>query len=449
LGWCQPGFCTALDDYVAAPDASYSWRLVKTIPGTGYTGYVLDMTSQTWRTSAEVDRTRWQHWVTIVKPETVKSSKALLLISGGRNGGRVPSSVSSMLGGIAVTTNSVLAELRMIPNQPLTFIGDETRPRSEDSLIAYTWDKYLKTGDDRWPARLPMTKAAVRAMDAVQAFCGSDQGGNVTIDGFVVAGGSKRGWTTWTTAAVDPRVVAIVPIVIDVLNVEVSMRHHHAAYGFWARAIGDYVEKKVVDWMGTPKYRALMEIVDPYVYRDRYTMPKYLINSTGDQFFLPDSSQFYYDDLPGEKYLRYVPNTDHGLDDSDAVMSLTSYYHAILNGTPRPQFSWTKQPDGSIHVKTVDTPTKVSLWQATNPEARDFRKETFGAHWTSSPVADEGDGVYTGRVPEPQEGWTAFFVELTFKSGGPFPFKFTTEVSVVPDRLPYASEGGSDKPHAS
>ena len=47
------------------------------------------------------------------------------------------------------------------------------------------------------------------------------------------------------------------------------------------------------------------------------------------------------------------------------------------------------------------------------------------------------------------EGWTAFFVELTFKSGGPFPFKFTTEVSVVPDRLPYASEGGSDKPHAS
>jgi len=34
-------------------------------------------------------------------------------------------------------------------------------------------------------------------------------------------------------------------------------------------------------------------------------------------------------------------------------------------------------------------------------------------------------------------GWVAYFVELTFASGGPFPFKFSTEIRVVPETLPF------------
>lgn len=34
----------------------------------------------------------------------------------------------------------------------------------------------------------------------------------------MVAGGSKRGWTTWTTAAVDKRVFGAIPIVMDMLD---------------------------------------------------------------------------------------------------------------------------------------------------------------------------------------------------------------------------------------
>src|SRR5262245_65524261 len=111
---------------------------------------------------------------------------------------------------LAMGTKSVVAELRMVPNQPLVFAG-ETQGRVEDSFIAYTWDKFLRTGDEKWPARLPMTKAAVRAMDSVTAFCATPQGGGSKIDQFVISGGSKRGWTTWTTAAVDKRVIAIIP----------------------------------------------------------------------------------------------------------------------------------------------------------------------------------------------------------------------------------------------
>ena len=160
----------------------------------------------------------------------------------------------------------------MVPNQPIVFAG-ESKGRVEDELIAYSWDKFLRGGDEKWPARLPMTKSAVRAMDTVTAFCASEAGGKVVVDKFVVSGASKRGWTTWTTAAVDKRVTAIIPIVIDLLNVEASFRHHWQAYGFWAPAIKDYVEMKITDWQGTPEYRGLMKIEDPYEYRDRLTIP--------------------------------------------------------------------------------------------------------------------------------------------------------------------------------
>ena len=113
------------------------------------------------------------------------------------------------------------------------------------------------------------------------------------------------------------------------LNIIPSFQHHWEAYGFWAPAVGDYVEMNLMDWMGHPAYPSLMDIVEPYSYRERYTMPKLIMNSTGDQFFVLDSSQFYFDDLPGTKFLRYVPTTDPGLGGSDAVESLIQVLPAV------------------------------------------------------------------------------------------------------------------------
>src|SRR5262245_45165612 len=47
---------TALDKYVAAPDTNYSFHLVSSVPGQGQTTFVLEMTSQAWLTTNEVDR---------------------------------------------------------------------------------------------------------------------------------------------------------------------------------------------------------------------------------------------------------------------------------------------------------------------------------------------------------------------------------------------------------
>ena len=425
---------TALERYVEKPDPSYKWEVVSTTPGDGYATTLIDMTSQTWRSAAEIDRPVWRHWLFLVTPTDVTHRTGFLYVTGGNNNSPAPRAADEALVRIAKATGSVVAELRMVPNQPLAFPEDK-RPRVEDDMIAYTWDKFLRGGDEEWPARLPMTKAVVRAMDTVTAVCARD--GRV-VDRFVVAGASKRGWTAWTTAAVDRRVVGLVPIVIDLLNLVPSFEHHRAVYGYYAPSVADYEDAGIMNRLGEPKFAELMTIEEPFEYRQRYTMPKLLVNAAGDQFFLPDSWQFYLDALPGQTYLRYVPNADHSLRGTDAWTTALAFYAGLLEGRPAPRFTWTVAKDGTITVDAKDTPREVTLWQITNPGARDFRLSSIGAKWKGSPLAPSGPNRYVAKVPAPKRGFTAYLVELTFPSAvADAPFKLTTGVKVVPDVEPF------------
>ena len=430
----QPKHPTALDRYVAAADSNYKWELSNTIEGKGYHAYVIELTSQKWRDEKEVDKPLWKHWLTIIRPETVNYDTAFLFIAGGNNHSGVPKTSDVMLTQMALDTKTVVVELKQIPSEPLTFSDEPGKALNEDGIITYSWEKFLKGGDENWPLRLPMTKAAVRAMDTVTAFGKTKASYN--IDKFIVSGGSKRGWTTWTTAAVDKRVVAIAPAVIDVLNMEKSMDHHFRAYGFFAPSVGDYVSRGIMDWAGSKEYKALLEIEEPFQYRDRLTMPKYILNAAGDQFFLPDSSQFYWNDLKGEKLLRYVPNSDHSMGGTDVPKSLTSYVDVILRGVKRPEYSWKVEPNGDIHVKSKDEPTEVKVWTALNPEARDFRVEKVGRIYTSAPLEATKKGEWIAKAPVIDKGYAAYFVELTYPTGGKYPLKVTTQVKVMPDTYP-------------
>ncbi len=166
-------------------------------------------------------------------------------------------------------------------------------------------------------------------------------------------------------------------------------------------------------------------------------MPKFVLNAAGDQYFPPDSSKFYFADLQGVKMLRYVPNADHSLKGSDAQDSILAFYEAILKKSPLPKFTWSGLADGSLQVRSEDKPAEVNLWQATNPKARDFRLVSIGPAYKKSRLEGTADGAYLAKVPTPATGWTAFFVELVFDSGTEVPFKFTTQVQIVPDVLPH------------
>jgi PhoPQ-activated pathogenicity-related protein len=431
---------TPLDDYIAKPDASYTYTVVNTIDNPLGKVYQIDMKSQTWRTEKEVNRTLWQHWVSIIVPNEVASDTALLFINGGSNKSTKPPSPEMMLVQIAVQSKTVVVDLKQVPNEPLIFADDPGNERSEDAIIAYTFDKFLKTQDPTWPLLLPMAKSAVRAMDTAQDHLAKATNGKVRIRNFVVTGGSKRGWTTWLTGAVDKRVKAIAPIVIDVLNMGPQMQHHYAAYGFYSPAIGDYEQMKVLNRMDTQSGGDIRNFVDPYEYRDRYTMPKFVINSAGDQYFLCDSAQFYFQGLPAPKYLLYNPNSDHSLQGAGAEKALLAWYMAILKGSPLPEFSWKIAGEGHTVVTAKTRPAQVNLWTATNPNARDFRLMTIGKAWKSAPLAANDKGVYDTDVKAPEKGWTAYFVELQFDSGTALPYRFSTEVRVIPDTLPFADK---------
>lgn len=425
---------TPLDEYVGKPDPVFAWKTVKSIAGNPATVHFLQLTSQTWLTEKEVDRPVWNHWVVVVVPEKVSSNKALLFVGGGSNDRPMPDKPDPIVVKVAEETQSIAVELRTIPNQPLVFHQDG-QARKEDDLIGYAWDQFLKTGNPEWLPRLPMVKSVVRCMDCIQAF--SKELGH-PVEKFVIAGGSKRGWTTWMTGAADPRVEAIVPIVIDVVNVESSLQHHAEVYGFWAKAIGNYYQHHILQRPDHPRMRDLYRIVDPYSYLDRLTMPKFVLNASGDQFFCPDSSRFYFEELQGEKLLRYVPNADHSLRNSDAIESLVAFYQLVINGKPRPRYAWRFEGDGQIRVQSDRPPRSVVLWQATNSHARDFRLETIGPAFQHQPLAAEPDGSYVARIRQPDQGWTAGFVELQYDTGGRNPLKVSSAVRIVPEPLPFA-----------
>ena len=93
------------------------------------------------------------------------------------------------------------------------------------------------------------------------------------------------------------------------------------------------------------------------------------------------------------KYLRYVPNVDHSLKGSDAREGIVAFYRAVVNNSPLPKFTWEVQTDGAILIHTETRPLKVTLWQATNPSARDFRLESIGPAYKKTALPLPGQPI--------------------------------------------------------
>ena len=404
LGWAD------LQKYVDKPEAAFEWKLKNKLDGeqSGDRIYDLQFVSQIWQEN------KWQHQLQVYRPRSVAPNSTIFLWV---TGGSARPEYVSMGMELARKIGAPVAFLYHVPNQPLL----EGNLR-EDDLIAETFVRYLKTKDENWPLLFPMVKSVIKAMDVLQAFGKKEW--SEPIDKFVVAGASKRGWTTWLTAAVDQRIKAIAPVVIDTLNMRAQMPRQLQAFGDYSARLTPYSSRGLLPIPETPEGERLLSMVDPWAYRDRLTMPKLIVNGTNDFYWATDALNLYWDGIPADKWVLYVPNAGHNLRRqdrpqpdqlNDLINGLAAFSRHQITGTSMPKLSWKHETvNGKLRLTIAATPapTGARLWIAQTP-TRDFRTAGWSEHKVSL-----SDGKIVGEMPPPEKGHLAFFGELDYEIDG-------------------------------
>jgi len=257
-----------------------------------------------------------------------------------------------------------------------------------------------------------MVKSAVKAMDAVQEFSKNEL--QHKINRFIVSGRSKRGWTTWLTGANDPRVTAIAPMVIDVLNMPVSLDYQVEAWKEYSIQIEDYTKLEMPQTVHTEVGDAITQMVDPYSYRENLNMPKMIFIGTIDEYWPVDAIKNYIDSIPGQNFIQYVPNAGHDLGDgAQAYQALSSFLATTLINQSYPTCEWDiEENESNISLKAkanADLLIDAEVWSADSKD-RDFRDE----QWESESLGIEKTDQVNTEISYPDYGYKAFYMNLKY-----------------------------------
>ncbi len=141
--------------------------------------------------------------------------------------------------------------------------------------------------------------------------------------------------------------------------------------------------------------------------------------------------------------MRVLPNLRHYIVRGAPELithTLESFYGAFINGRTVPSLSW-KKKDNRIVLYTSERPASAKLWQAVNTSARDFRKnedKPDANAFTATPVHFQcaEQCQYESRISEPDKGWKAWFVEVTYDNAPFSDLSVTSRVFIYPDRYP-------------
>jgi len=403
--------------YVNAPDSTYKWEKGPVGEAAGVKTYDILLTSQTWRD------TKWQHLLRIYAPADTQYPGWMTLFIVGGSGAPEPGrhGEDDLLGAtFARAMRAPVAMLSLVPNQPL--FGNLV----EDQIISHTFRQYIRDGDPTWPLLFPMTKSALRAMDALQAYAKQELGRD--IGNFMVMGASKRGWTTWLSAVADPkRVKIIAPMVIDTLDFQAQFAYEKKLWGHYTEEIVDYTSKGLTEVFNEPRGRAVWDSVDPYTFRKKLTLPKLLVLGSNDPYWPTGALNIYWNGLVGPKYILYAPNSGHGLDDRERVFkTVGAFFRTEAAHRAMPKITWDAKQRGSALTMTITAAqaTGARAWVVESDDL-DFRPHK----WSSVPMTGK-DGVFTVTVRRPEGKNIAAYGEADFEADGQ-PYTLSTQMTIV------------------
>ena len=389
-----------LADYVRAADPTTRWTRIAGGELGAARFLAADLVSQTWGGN------RWRHQFAVCMPEkpTVARPPLVLWIDGGSTPeGNVqpPAKQLPLLAAIAAASGLPVAVVRQVPNQPLA------GGRREDDLIAHTFERFFESGDPAALLLLPMVKTVASALDAAQDLVSREWG--LDFDGCVVTGASKRGWTSWLAAAVEPRVRGLVPMVIDMLDLPRHMRLQVESFGTPSEALHDYVSRGLHRRLDSPRGQELLAIVDPARHAPAITQPKIIALGTNDEYWPLESLGLYRPALRGPTWVSYAPNAGHDLPPTRVAPLVAALGRHVAGVESLPDLAWTCDAASRTCSLTADPlPAETLLWTAAS-ETRDFR----GARWTSQRV-QLADGRCREPLTRPEAGFRAAVVECRY-----------------------------------
>ena len=124
LAGCSSRHNNHMEEYVRKADPAFRYEIEETYKADGWTEYRVKMVSGTWLTEKEVNHTEWWHWVTIVVPDDVAETEALVVIGGGSTRDKEPQAANELLVQAAVETKSIIANIIEWLERNVTDLGD-------------------------------------------------------------------------------------------------------------------------------------------------------------------------------------------------------------------------------------------------------------------------------------------------------------------------------------
>lgn len=496
-----------LDDYVSKPEAVYKYfdtgQRIKTL--TGGTAHVLNVTSLAYLDRDTVlgphQNNLWSHLVVVVVPKKLLLPNiTLAYLTGDCNSGtpKPPTATDEELLAVDLVTHDIGAigiVVYQLPNCPLVYSADKLqKSRSEDAICAWTWHSFIQNNGNNPNEliRFPMAKAAFQSMRSAEDYITKNIPGSAT-EGWVVAGASKRGWTTWAVGSVTctgencVTIKAIAPLVPIAPDIHEVIHRQWMSYGGFTFAFKDYTDLNLTQYVDDPRFTMAMDLVDPRNYGTRLSrLPKFVIVSSDDEFMSMDWTNIWYDKFQssfGETHLLIVQDSEHSLATGipEVISSLSAAVESVAIGYKRPTFSYSRdKTTGQLsvtipaeHAAQID---KVVLRHAEtiSDVRRDFRwvrlsgndttpckapeiplkKPVFGGNclqlifWDGDELktssAPGTDQVYVANAPHPKKSgtWTGYYIEVFFKSPLKSDFLFSTPGFTWPDTLPFPDCSG-------